>query len=717
MKKKIIIIFSMFLFLTSYAEEISQQDIQRFSAYYSNGMEYLKNQQYSSAIIEFRKVLRFSPYDETIKEALANAYMARAQYYRSTTKEITKALVDYKSAAFYAKYWTDSAPSHAMLSLANTASRDIADFEKRLNSNTTPQGKIKTAEKLKAQGELAAAGYDFQSVLNSNCKKEAYENLGNIYKNLNNLLMAMTYLKSAIDEDPKNAKLHFLYGVILDEAQNYDASMEEYNLALKYGDKSPELLEILENKWTQKIVDNPKDAQGYNNLGAIFQKQGDFEQAKAQYLKAEALDTSDDTSLYNLASLYTSQKNYQGAIGVYDKLLLKKPDNTEVMEYRASALKELNKYDEALKQYEKMIALKPENSNYKAMADDIIYNHFSGQKLQNYLLNKATSNPNDYNAQFNYALEAHKAKNYINAIQYYKKAQSIDPSKVEPYINLAQIYIEQKNYTAANQICEKGLLVLPNSAELKKYLDDSTSIASNDLYENATKLFNEGKYKEAIKEYSKIQNKTKEVNMAIASCYWQLKDYKNANSYYNLVLNENPNDKEALLNSAWAYYSMKDSVNAKNICEKLLSTDKNNKDALDLIATINEEEGASILQNAIEKYEKEDYSASLNLIEKYLSKKSDDVIGLYYKGLALDGLNKKSDAIKIYKNIISKKADFADAYYSLGFCLDESENYKEAVTNYEKYLSLKNGQKDETTEFVTGRLKELKDYLNALSKK
>ena len=45
----------------------------------------------------------------------------------------------------------------------------------------------------------------------------------------------------------QNAKLHFLYGVMLDEAKNYEASMEQYNLALQYGDNSPELLEILEN--------------------------------------------------------------------------------------------------------------------------------------------------------------------------------------------------------------------------------------------------------------------------------------------------------------------------------------------------------------------------------------------------------------------------------------------------------------------------------------
>ena len=71
MKKRIIIALAITLFLNNFADaQVSQQEAQRYSAYYSNGMQYLKNQQFSSAIVEFKKVLRFSPYDLTIQEAL-----------------------------------------------------------------------------------------------------------------------------------------------------------------------------------------------------------------------------------------------------------------------------------------------------------------------------------------------------------------------------------------------------------------------------------------------------------------------------------------------------------------------------------------------------------------------------------------------------------------------------------------------------------------------
>ncbi|MBQ8635084.1 tetratricopeptide repeat protein [bacterium] len=718
MKKRIVLAISILLFLNfnyNFAQaEMSQNDIQRYSAYYSNGMQYLKNQQFSSAISEFRKVLRFSPYDETIQEALANAYYARGQYYRQVTKEVKKAIVDYKSAYFYAKYWNGAA-NETLVSLANASNKSIVELEKRINQAQSPQTRFQMAKMLRAQGELAASGYDFQQLKEGQYKEAAYENLGNIYKNLNNLSMGMDYIKNAINISPKNAKLHFMYGVMLDEAKNYEASMEQYNLALQYGDKSPELMEILENKWTQNIVNAPSDAQGYINLGAIYQKQGDFEAAKAQYQKAYQMNPNDEVVLYNLASLYSQQKNYQGAIGVYDKILEKNPNKIEVLEYKATALKELMRYDDALKVYEQILALNPNDANAKMSIENIVMNNFTGEKLQNYIAQKAAASPNSYEAQFNYALELHKNKNYTSAIQYYKKALSLNPSKEETYLNLAQIYIENKNYEAANDICQRGLMVLPNSSKINSYLADIKNYNASSQYSEATTLFEQKQYEKALKKYLQIQNKNSEVLMAIASCYWQMNDYNNANKYYLEVLAQQPNNLDALSGSAWAYYSLGDYTNSKLSANKILAYDKTNKNAQDLLNNIYENEYSTQLQEAITNYEQGEYGKSYALLDSYLTKKPNDSYAMYYKALNLEEMNKRNDAIKQYKALISKDSSFAPAYYSLAVALDNNEKYEEAVSNYEKFVSLKGSEKDDMTSFSLSRVKELKEYLSQLN--
>ncbi|MBR2068461.1 MAG: tetratricopeptide repeat protein [Candidatus Gastranaerophilales bacterium] len=716
MKKKLIISLALLLFLSVNAQEVSQQDVQRFSSYYSNGMEYLKNQQYSSAISEFRKVLRFSPYDSIVQSALANAYYARGQYYRQTTKEVKKAITDYKSAYFYAKLWSKQVPEGALSQLANNCQKEIVELEKRIEQAQNIDSRLLNAKILRAQGELAASGYDNYQLLNSRYSEISHENLTNIYKNLNNISLAMDYAKETLDINPKNAKMHFTYGVMLDEAKNFEASMEQYNLALQYGDNSPELMEILENKWTQNIVNNPTNAQNYINLGAIYQKQGHYDGAKSQYLKAMQLDNSDDTAYYNLASLYIEQKNYQGAVDTYNKLLMRHPDSIEVLKYKAQALYDAKRYDEALKQYETILSLDSTDKEARQMSDDIIYNRFEGDKLLSYLGTIAANNPKNYEAQFNYAYELHKNKKYITAIEYYKKAQNINPSKEETYINLAQIYIEQKDYKKAMDISERGLMLMPENRNLKGYLADAKSYTMNLEFDEATKLYEAGKYKEALNKYLSLQEKNKDVYLAIAGCYWQMNDFKNANKYYLEILSKEPNNKDALVNSAYAYYSMNDTDNAKQMAQRVLALDKTDKEALEIISNIEQSQNSEILNNAIAQYEAGDYNNALSTVGKILSKKQDDEWGLYYKGLILDEMKKAKEAAWIYKTLIQKHPDFINAYYSLAVNLDNQENYKDAVANYEKFISLSKEKNDMTT-FASSRVTELKNYLGQLNAK
>lgn len=713
--KKLVILIAICLFLNNYGQsaEVSQQDMQRYSAYYSNGVEYFKNKQYSSSIIEFKKVLRFSPYDTTTLKMLANAYWARGENYRQETKEIKKALCDYKSAYFYLKYWSKDEIND---SLASSALKEINEFERRLQNSQTPAQRLQDAKILKAQGELAAAGYNFQLLKDSAYKEEVYENLGNIYKNLNNLMQAMDYYRNAIEINPKNAKLHFLYGVMLDSANNYEASMEQYNLALKYGDKSPELLEILENKWTQNIVNNPNDSMNYVNLGAIYQKQGNFDAAYAQYQKAFGINPDDETILNNIASLYVEKGDFDNAMKTYDKLLLKNPKNIEVMEYKANAFISMKNFEEAINQYNKIIAIDPDNKQAKANMDDIIYNKLSPEHQQKYLAQIAQSQSTSYDAQFNYALELHKSKNYTEALEYYKKAMIINPIKEEPYLNIAQIYFEQKKYNQAEDACNKGLLLVPNSVKISQYLAEIKDFTAGVKYEEATKLYEAKQYKQAIDTYLKIPNRTKEVKTAIASCYWQLNDFKNANKYYLEILKAEPNNVEILTNSAWAYYSLNDFANAKIAADRILYLDKTNTEAKKIISSIDESQSSGLLQKGIKEYENGEYTNALISLNSLLSKKPNDEYGIYYKGLILDELKNPTEAIKQYRLLISKNQDFAEAYYSLAVDLDNIENYKEAVANYEKFLSLKK-QEDETTKFAVSRIKELKDYLNSLNKK
>lgn len=274
--KKIFLISAVLIILISQKGFCAQYDAQtnaQLNEYYNNAVTLFKANKYSSAILEFRKVMRARPYDDTVKNALVSAYLARAEYYANQNNQPKKAIVDLKSALYYLKYWNSDNLSEKQQAMAGSVQKSLKEMEARFSPNQGAAQRFEQAKILRFQDELPAAGYEFAQLFNnSTYAMQAYQNAGDIYKSLNNQLDAINCYRSAIKIEPKNANVHFRYALILEEVGNNEAAGEEYNLALKYGDKSPELLEKLEQLWLARSIENPRNAQAFINLGTVLQK-------------------------------------------------------------------------------------------------------------------------------------------------------------------------------------------------------------------------------------------------------------------------------------------------------------------------------------------------------------------------------------------------------------------------------------------------------------
>ena len=60
-----------------------------FAQHYDAAQNYLMQNQYSSAIVEFRKALRINYLDNSARIGLINSYLARATYYANQEKNYT----------------------------------------------------------------------------------------------------------------------------------------------------------------------------------------------------------------------------------------------------------------------------------------------------------------------------------------------------------------------------------------------------------------------------------------------------------------------------------------------------------------------------------------------------------------------------------------------------------------------------------------------------
>ena len=134
MRKRLLVAFAAMMFFTNltYAQQPTQEEIQKYNLYFNNGVSYLKNKRYTSAIIEFKKVLRFQPYDATVRQSLCSAYLARAQYYLDEEKNPKKAITDLKSALFYMKYWENEQNSPQLTSMISSTQSSLLSLQKNM---------------------------------------------------------------------------------------------------------------------------------------------------------------------------------------------------------------------------------------------------------------------------------------------------------------------------------------------------------------------------------------------------------------------------------------------------------------------------------------------------------------------------------------------------------------------------------------------------------
>ncbi len=679
---------------------------ERYTIYYNNGVGFYKEKQYTNAIKEFKKVLRYVPYDNNVKNALYTAYISRGEYFLNTEKNYKKAINDFKSALFYMKYWNDNNSDVDRTELSKVESNLASLTKKYENLNT--DAKFQNAQNLRIGQEIAAAGYDLNTLKGSKYNYKVLISLYDIYKSLNNQKMALDNIREGVKANPKDGMAHYKYALLLDDIGNGNAALDEYTLAFQNGDN--ETLETLKRLWMARSAKNPNNAEALINLGAIYQKQKQYDLAKAQYLKAQDLNPNDPVILTNIASLYLETNNYNGAIDIYNMMLQKNPNDIKPLFYKAQAYTKLNDNKSAIGEYKKILKLQSDNEEAKEALNALVSN-LKGDELISYLKEDALSNPLDYDKQFNLAYELHKNKNYTEAINYYKKAITINPKMPEPYINIAQIYRLQNDTVHANAVINHGLSNIPDNKELLSMKNDVETEVAGNLYNSAAKYFNSGDYKTALENYLKIQMQTPEVLYSIASCYFELGDNKKAIEYFKRTLEKNPNDTKAMYFIANSYVNLQNSNEAASYLNKILSIEPNNNDAKTALNSLKQGEEGKNLDMAINFYEKKQYKESLSLLDKIIASNPKNAYAHYYRGIILEETKNPDGAIEEYKKGIAADNNFSLCYYMLAVAYDNKEEYSEAVSYYEKYLTLKSGVDDDYSKYVNSRLKELKDYL------
>ena len=259
-----------------------------FKEHYDMGQQYLSNYQYSGAITEFKSALRINYLDNSARIGLINSYLARGTYYANTDKNYQKAADDYRAALFYLIYYPNANQVKNSSQAIVQVTSNLNQCLNTLNFDASASHRYAIAKQLRAEGNFAAAGYEFnQTLSDKSLIKDSFQQTGDIMKLLGNDPKAAEYYRKAVAVAPTDIPLRLAYAKILDKLQQEDAAVEEYNYILSKTTDNKDVLYSLERIYKRKLQESPNDAAITANLGAIMQKQGNFDDALRYYSKAE----------------------------------------------------------------------------------------------------------------------------------------------------------------------------------------------------------------------------------------------------------------------------------------------------------------------------------------------------------------------------------------------------------------------------------------------
>jgi len=287
----------------------------------------------------------------------------------------------------------------------------------------------------------------------------------------------------------------------------------------------------------------------------------------------------------------------------------------------------------------------------------------------------------------------------MTARLYLEKAVTLDPSYIDGYLELADIYAKQRDYAAA-------------AAAYKKVTELDASRADA-FYGMGSVLTKQAKFKEAAEALEKavaLNVDNKQVQFDLGTAYEELREFEKAagayekftalapagswNAYLHLgICRTNLGQFDAAiaaLQEAQKGQPKDINVNLKlaEAYEKAGQFEKAEA-VYNIMAEINPPEAKTYYRQAFRIYDVAGkYELAIKPAKKIIDLEPKDEMNHYYLGLTYFKLQKYDEAIAAFEQGLAVKPDFPHAWFQIGSAYFNQKKYKEAVAAYKKYAEL-----------------------------
>ena len=181
--------------------------------------------------------------------------------------------------------------------------------------------------------------------------------------------------------------------------------------------------------------------------------------------------------------------------------------------------------------------------------------------------------------------------------------------------------------------------------------------------------------------------------------------------YYKKAEQINPKNAEIPYYIGYLYSEQKKWDEAETYLKKAVQLNPESE-AQQLLSYAAQNGTLGVLNEGIELYEKQNYTAALSKFNDVLRKEANNAYAYYYRGLIYDEQKQPKLAINDYLNVLKYSKDFPIANYMLAVDYDTLSNYKEAYKYYQKFVSAYTTD-DEYLKYAKSRMTELKPFIGS----
>lgn len=323
-------------------------------------------------------------------------------------------------------------------------------------SNITTRLNVGTLYQQKKQYQKAIQAYDSVLTLYPN-NTQALLYKAQVYKEMGDSKTAMSFYKKVLALDPANS-----------------IAKEEVNIVMKEA--------MPPNEYINYLVQNGNSEDLYNYAYKLH-KENKIAEAVTAYKAVIGKNPSKVDAYVNLAICYASQDDYANAVNILNTAKAKFPANNTVLKTLQDVEKDSasTKLAAASSSYE--------NKDYK-------------RAIQQYL----AITPATEDSMLGAAASYQALGDYNSAIEFYKKAEKINPNNAETPYYIGYLYSEQQNWALAETYLKKAVQKNPQS-EAKELLTYVTQNGSVSLLNEGIDLFEKNNFQNALIKFNDVLKK------------------------------------------------------------------------------------------------------------------------------------------------------------------------------------------------------------------